>query len=328
MEQVIIKAKVPAFSIPSNEYTKAQERIEKFWDGKLSIPAAKKKVSLSNPEECDALFLPHNPTDAWKLMSRKLQWEETDHAKGLKWENHELKTLEELQQPQNVLRVVCISDTHAKHDKIDPARIPHGDILIHAGDITLKGEVSSIKSFRDWMGKLPHRHKIVISGNHDVSLDEDYPCKMNAESINTARENILDVEEFTYLNNDSVTVEGYNIYGSPVQPEFCKWAFQRERGKDCRMEWEKIPTDTDILVTHGPPLGFGDRCKNNSRAGCFDLLREVQCRVKPYAHVFGHVHEVHGPSTDGQTLFVNASSCDFFYRPTNPAIVFDLPRRT
>jgi len=102
MEQVIIKAKVPAFSIPSNEYTKAQERIEKFWDGKLSIPAAKKKVSLSNPEECDALFLPHNPTDAWKLMSRKLQWEETDHAKGLKWENHELKTLEELQQPQNV----------------------------------------------------------------------------------------------------------------------------------------------------------------------------------------------------------------------------------
>ena len=33
----------------------------------------------------------------------------------------------------------------------------------------------------------------------------------------------------------------------------------------------------------------------------------------------------YGVTTDGQTVFINASSCNFYYRPVNPPIVFDLP---
>jgi hypothetical protein len=32
----------------------------------------------------------------------------------------------------------------------------------------------------------------------------------------------------TYLEEDSVVVEGYKIYGSPYTPEFCGWAFMEE----------------------------------------------------------------------------------------------------
>ena len=52
-----------------------------------------------------------------------------------------------------------------------------------------------------------------------------------------------------------------------------------------------IPDDTDILITHGPPLGYGDKCCSGQRAGCAELLSTVQLRVKPKLHVFGHIHE-------------------------------------
>jgi hypothetical protein len=75
------------------------------------------------------------------------------------------------------------------------------------------------------------------------------------------------------------------------QPEFCKWAFNVPRGEECLCKWNKIPDDTDILVTHTPPVGHGDLCCTGVRAGCVELLTTVQQRVKPKYHVFGHIHE-------------------------------------
>jgi Icc-related predicted phosphoesterase len=89
-----------------------------------------------------------------------------------------------------------------------------------------------------------------------------------------------------------------------------------------------IPAGVDILLTHGPPIGHGDVCKSGNRAGCVDLLKEIQLRIKPKFHVFGHIHEGYGITTDGQTTFINASTCSYNYRPTQPAIVFDLPIKT
>ena len=75
------------------------------------------------------------------------------------------------------------------------------------------------------------------------------------------------------------------------QPEFGGWAFNLQRGKPCHEKWVKIPEGVDILITHGPPIGHGDLCRNGLRAGCVDLLREVQERVRPKYHLFGHIHE-------------------------------------
>jgi Icc-related predicted phosphoesterase len=48
-------------------------------------------------------------------------------------------------------------------------------------------------------------------------------------------------------------------------------------------------------------------------------------QLKPRFHVFGHVHEGYGASSDGVTTFINASTCTLKYKPTNAAIVFDVP---
>lgn len=74
-------------------------------------------------------------------------------------------------------------------------------------------------------------------------------------------------------------------------PVYGMMAFSLKRGHDLRKQWQKIPGDTDVLVTHGPPLGHGDLTWKNIRAGCLDLLAEVQARIKPTYHIFGHIHE-------------------------------------
>ena len=110
-----------------------------------------------------------------------------------------------------------------------------------------------------------------------------------------------------YLEDSSVEIQGLKIYGSPYQPP------TTEGSQECLDKWNHIPSDTDILVTHGPPLGFGDKTNSGNRAGCVDLLHTVKQRVKPKYHIFGHIH-----------VNVNASTCNRQYHPCNPAIVFDI----
>lgn len=75
------------------------------------------------------------------------------------------------------------------------------------------------------------------------------------------------------------------------QPEFCGWAYNVTRGEPMLEKWNMIPDNTDILITHGPALGYGDLCSSQLRAGCSELLSTIQQRVKPLVHVFGHIHE-------------------------------------
>ncbi len=203
------------------------------------------------------------------------------------------------------LRVVTISDTHALHRSIE---VPDGDVLIHAGDITRSGDMNEVRDFNDFLGELPHPHKIVIAGNHDFCFEREPEA---AEALLTG---------CTYLRDSSVRVRGLRVYGSPWQPWFFDWAFNLRRGPEIREKWDLIPDDTDILVTHGPPYGILDRTMRGEAAGCRDLLETI-VRVKPGLHIFGHIHEGYGRYSDGQTVFVNASSCDFSYRPVNPAVV-------
>jgi predicted phosphodiesterase len=63
------------------------------------------------------------------------------------------------------VRIICISDTHGQHAGL---RLPDGDILIHAGDFMTYGSAPrEIIDFNAWLGRQPHRHKIIIAGNHD-----------------------------------------------------------------------------------------------------------------------------------------------------------------
>ena len=85
-----------------------------------------------------------------------------------------------------------------------------------------------------------------------------------------------DNDTFTYLQDSSVGVLGYEVYRSPWQPAFCNWAFILARGQPCADAWKQIPTSTEVLITHGPPLGHGDLCSvQHLLAAPFRLLLSV-----------------------------------------------------
>lgn len=227
-------------------------------------------------------------------------------------------------------RLVCMSDTHGQHREVF---LPHGDVLIHGGDITKSGEIGTIQDLSRFFGESSFTEIVTIAGNHDITLDPDYYQRswqrFHREPFDT---NVAQasLKNCTYLRDDSCSVaQGkVKIYGSPWTPEFYDWAFNLPRGKQLRNVWSSIPSDTDVLITHGPPLGRCDMVAHGVRTGCYDLLQEVQQRVKPRVHVFGHIHEGYGASFDGQTLYVNASNLDLRYQPTNPCIVIDVPHNT
>lgn len=213
----------------------------------------------------------------------------------------------EIQYMPRTVRVVAMSDSHNLHRRVE---IPPGDILLHAGDITAQGDLKDLADFDAFLGTLPHRHKIVIAGNHDFCFEQD-PGAAQALMRNAI-----------YLEDAAVTVEGIKIYGSPWQPWFYDWAFNLPRGEALREKWALIPEDVDILVTHGPPRGHLDLTTAGDSAGCDDLRARVEA-VRPAYHVFGHIHEGYGMTRDAHTTYVNACVCTVAYKPWNRPLVFD-----
>jgi len=232
-----------------------------------------------------------------------------------------------------VLRFVCISDTHGRHRDLT-SRLPEGDVLLHAGDFTMAGGMQEVVDFGEWLQGLPYRRKVVIAGNHDLTFDRAYHgdrCSGNAadaEAVRRAFEVACRADGeggVVYLEDETHVIEGVRIYGTPWQPEFGYWAFNLPRGAALLEKWRRVPANTDVLMVHGPPLGRGDECLPSlRRAGCADLLTEIQARIRPQFVVCGHVHEGAGVFFDGTTHYLNACSLDEHYDCIHPPLVFDM----
>jgi Icc-related predicted phosphoesterase len=207
-------------------------------------------------------------------------------------------------------KIVCLSDTHNCNEQIE---VPDGDILIHAGDATIRGTQYEVEAFLSWFSSLPHRYKIFVAGNHDRLYETDN----RFARLLTANFNIK------YLQDSAVEIEKLKIYGSPWQPRFFDWAFNLQRGAALAEKWRMIPAGTDILITHGPPFGILDLTPAGDFAGCGELRKRVE-EIRPQAHIFGHIHDGYGTVEKFGVKFVNASNCDEDYEPTNPPVVFDL----
>ncbi len=206
------------------------------------------------------------------------------------------------------MRFVVLSDTHGFHSKL---QVPDGDVLLFAGDFGQRGVEPELLSFNRFLEGLPHRHKIVIAGNHDFCFESE--PERSKDLLSAA----------TYLCDEAVEVEGHKVYGAPWQPRFCDWAFNLPRGPELAEKWALIPADTDILLTHGPPEGILDRTFDGRHVGCADLharLRQLKVKV----HLFGHIHESYGTSESDGTVFYNASIWNHFHRRLNQPWVFDL----
>ena len=214
------------------------------------------------------------------------------------------------------MKIVSISDTHTKHREI--AKIPDGDVLVHAGDITNVGEVGVLYDFADWMSELPHK-KVVIAGNHDLSftrrVKDDIIKYFQDKGIN-------------YLEDSGVEIDGVKFWGAPWQPEFHNWSFNLPRGKALIEKWSLIPNDTNVLITHGPPYQILDKAPRgvfgHEHVGCQDLFERILELPKLKAHIFGHIHICSGVYEEFGVKFVNSAICTETHQPTYPPKEFEI----
>jgi len=206
-----------------------------------------------------------------------------------------------------MLTIVCVSDTHGRHRELT---VPPGDVFLFAGDLSNHGQPDDVSDFDDWLGTLPHPHKIIICGNHDFLFERD-PADAQRRITNAI-----------YLQDSGVEIAGLKVWGSPWQPRFFDWAFNLDRGPDIAAKWALIPNDTDILITHGPPACILDMTRRGDPAGCVDLLSRVE-ELKPKLHLFGHIHEAAGIVETPHTLFVNASIGDGRHTDTPKVVTWD-----
>ena len=196
---------------------------------------------------------------------------------------------------------MAVADTHLVHDALT---VPAGDLFIHAGDLCRGGSIDELARAAAWIEALPHATKIVVAGNHDWPFVRD-PVR--------ARE--LLGPGVIYLEDAGVTVGGLSFWGSPWQPTYAAWAFNLERGAPLAEKWARIPVPLDVLVTHGPPFGIGDRGTVASRSGCADLLARLRV-VRPKLHLFGHIHQDGGFWQQDGIALANVTTADCRRGPT------------
>ena len=220
------------------------------------------------------------------------------------------------------MKIVCLSDTHCRLRKVT---IPDGDILVHTGDLTFKGSIEETSQEVRELGRYRDKFKaiVLVEGNHDW-LGARHPELMDQMCYDN---------RITLLRDSGVTIEGLKFYGSPHQPAFCNWAFNLPRGEALREKWALIPMDTQVLLTHSPPMGIldyfekfnGQKCEYElEHVGCADLYNRVMELKDLKLHTFGHIHYSHGQFKIGDTTFINASICTEEYRPTNAPITVEL----
>lgn len=161
------------------------------------------------------------------------------------------------------VRIVHISDTHMRHDRY-MSSIPDGDILVHTGDFTQwslrrhfankgRDRDEAVEEINNFFQCLPHKHKIFVPGNHEIGF--------SSKDRNYLETNLTSV---TYLQDKKATLEGINFYGTPWTAK--RWyslarAFTKP-GHQLKRYWKLIPDDTEVLITHMPPLGV---CDNASK---------------------------------------------------------------
>lgn len=165
--------------------------------------------------------------------------------------------------------------------------------------------------------------KLVISGNHDFTLDgpvfwqrvqasrprlDNKQIKRTYGAFGDAKR-LFKHGGITFLDegNHSFRLQNgalLNTYASPYTPSEKHGGFQYHpkfvhqflctgtrtgTGTGTGID-ESFPRNIDVVMTHGPPKGIMDVARYGEQAGCPYLFKAV-ARVRPLMHCFGHVHE-------------------------------------
>lgn len=184
-------------------------------------------------------------------------------------------------------KLVAISDTHGQQPEI-----PECDILVHCGDFSdmvdhglAHQKAYFYDEFLPWLKSLPAKHIVTVAGNHDSWAHTLYLTDTEWKLREALPSHIH------YLRDNSVTINGLVIYGTPWVPTLVNWAFYLP-ANEAKVRYEMMPSGADIILSHGPPKGL---CDSILEYGLTDPLGSQHLRdriieTSPKYVFCGHIH--------------------------------------
>ena len=224
------------------------------------------------------------------------------------------------------MKVVGISDLHGY---LPENIIPECVILCIAGDVLpLDIQSNSSKSrkwlhheFLSWCKRQPAAHVVLVAGNHDFYFeDHDYDVHKMCDDAG------FDIH---YLNNENITIEGVNIFGSPDCHIFFDWAFMYDNAVE-KEHFLNMWRGCDIMVTHDAPYGTSDICMADTPWNTHEhignpALKDAILEREPRYCLHGHLHTTnHECEMLGKTAVYNVSYIDEAYKPAFEPLVLDI----
>lgn len=222
------------------------------------------------------------------------------------------------------MKVAAIADIHGFLPTI-----PECDLFIISGDIcpvsnhNVDYQVNWLNStFRSWMREVPAKCKVICAGNHDFCFEQRF--------------NLIEPDGVYHLLQDSyIHYEGLKIYGTPWNLWFGGWAFNLHENK-IEEKWAKIPDDTNILVLHQPPYGYGDKVYENINndneekwpniihVGSTTLVERLTQLKQLKLATFGHIHSGRGEWRLNDVVLANVAVVDESYKLKYGPIIIEI----
>lgn len=214
------------------------------------------------------------------------------------------------------MRVVHCSDFHSMESHI---KVPECELLLCTGDYG-KGRTTleEMINFIHWLHEQPAKQKVMIAGNHDMTLSRKLPSALDTDAVvrmlhlqkyQAVMANLEQYPDIKYLEDETFVYEGLKIHGMPWSPEFHpdNWVFNANPEQMIKA-LGKVPSDVNILLSHGPAYGYQDLIpqqyqrhpKEDLHRGSPEITSVIHRRLKKLKlFAFGHIHNSTYPGTTG-----------------------------
>lgn len=193
------------------------------------------------------------------------------------------------------------------HGKVPLHVLPYHDVYVVVGNVTSLGTCWDFEQFMKWFEKLDCRHRILVPGEVDLCLEK---FTGTTEQIITY---YLSNKNNHLLIDESCTIEDVVFWGcpytvSPYSALYYRDAFREETDNDLNVHFDRIPFDTDVLITTTPPYEILDKSKRPSaeriEASGSAYLRYLVAELNPRYHIFSARNDYGIVDIEG-TTFVN-----------------------
>lgn len=166
--------------------------------------------------------------------------------------------------------------------------------MVCAGNFTHFGTAKEIREFYTWFENLPHPHKMMVYGGHEVTTDIRFFKKNDFCKYSTPLEDVVTPPPPPSIKllhgGDPVTIDGVTFWGHPGLGPECADHFYNAHYLETEEEYMEMfsscPPKVDVLVTNQPPWwSIMDEVSRSKRPHLLSHL--VDYKICPWFHIFG-----------------------------------------